>query len=142
MCFLALFSYPYARNSYVHFVFLCTVQLSICEELLYAFWHCSVIHMRGTLMCTLYCSALFNYPYVWNSYVSFWHCSVIHMRGTLMCILLSLNFDNQHMFYIQQVTMSFLAWHLRDDLQCTIDQFMMASIPVDMNIMHLTNLVF
>jgi len=37
------------------------------------------------------------------------HCSIIQMLGTLMCILLSLTFDNQHMFYIQQVTMS--VWH-------------------------------
>ena len=53
MYFLALFSYPYARNSYVHFVLLCTVQLSICEELLCVFL------------------ALFRYPYVRNSYVHF-----------------------------------------------------------------------
>jgi len=98
---LALFSYPYTRNSYMHFVLLYTIQLSICEELLCAFWHYSVIHMRRTLMCILYCSALFNYPYVRNSYVSFWHYSIIHIRGIIMCILLSLTFDNQtHVLYI------------------------------------------
>jgi len=75
MCSLALFSYPYARNSYVHFVLLCIIQLSRCEELL-----CVSL-------------TLFSYPYARNSYVH----------------LLSLTFDNQHMFYIQQVTMS--GWH-------------------------------
>jgi len=49
---LALFSYPCVRNSCV-------------------FWHCLVIHMRGTLMCILFCFALFSYPYVRNSYVLF-----------------------------------------------------------------------
>ena len=42
---LALFSYPCVRNSYVFFS---TIQLSICEELLCAFYfalHYSVIHM-------------------------------------------------------------------------------------------------
>ena len=54
MDLLALFSYPYERNSYVHFG---TVQLSICEELVCAF-------------------------------------------------IVMLYYDNQHMFCIQQVTMS------------------------------------
>ena len=42
---LALFSYPCVKNSYVSFG---TVQLSICEELLYAFYfvlHYLVIHV-------------------------------------------------------------------------------------------------
>ena len=53
MCFLALFSYPYARNSYVHFVLLYAIQLSICEELL-----CVSL-------------TLFSYLYARNSYVHF-----------------------------------------------------------------------
>ena len=50
------------------------------------FLYCSVIHMRGTHMCLL---ALFSYPCVRNSYV---HALFYN--------------DDQHMFYIQQVTMS------------------------------------
>ena len=105
-----------------------TIQLSMCEELLCVFWHYSIIHVWGTLMCLL---ALLNYPCVRNSYV--------HFVFTLLCI------DNQHMFYIQQMTIHFWHgmfmmtynaplisswWHLCD-----------SSILVKMNMLHLTDLV-
>jgi len=77
------------------------VQLSMCEELLCIFWHCSVIHMQGTLMCILFCSTLFSYPCVRNSYVSF---GIIQLSiceellcAFLMCPTL---YWYQHMFYI------------------------------------------
>jgi len=97
-----------------------TIQLSICEELLCALCialHCSVIHMRGTLMCTLYCSALFSYPFVRNSYVSFGTIQ-LSICEELLCAFFKalLCIDNPtHILYTIS-DYECLAWHLHDDL--------------------------
>jgi len=84
----ALFNYHYVKYQYVHFgivwfsigeellcALLCTVQLSLCEVSVCAFWHYLIFHRWETLMCFVM------------------HCSVITMRSISMCIMALFDFS-------------------------------------------------